>query len=30
MSGGHKYGCIDYFIIFIFVCINIIFLMNHC
>lgn len=25
-----KYGCIDYFIIFIFVCINIIFLMNHC
>lgn len=30
MLGGHKYGCIDYFIIFIFVCINIIFLMNHC
>ena len=29
-SGHYKYGCIDYFIIFIFVCINIIFLMNHC
>ena len=29
-SDHRKYGCIDYFIIFIFVCINIIFLMNHC